>query len=113
MYFKTQSPYAKQKYLAQIKKREADLVKLRKDCVMYYEASTFSVIDILGLDYIQQQKELLKIIFEAEILNIKPSGTKLMFYSGLSRDNFYTNYDYNYIDSFGLLHNEASVKLLA
>lgn len=112
MYFKTQSPYAKQKYLAQIKKREADLVKLRKDCVMYYEASTFSVIDILGLDYIQQQKELLEDNFEAEILNIKPSGTKLMFYSGLSRDNFYTNYDYNYIDSFGLLHNQASVNCL-
>ena len=45
------------------------MIKLRKDCVMYYEASTFSVIDILGLDYIQQQKELLEDNFEAEILN--------------------------------------------
>lgn len=112
LYFNSKTESTKQKYLSQIRLREKHLMELRKRCVMYIEASTFSVVDILELGYIEQQEQLLGENFKSEILNIRPTGTKIMFYNGLGKRHFYTNFNYDFIDSFGSLHDERSVNCL-
>lgn len=109
-YYKTKNRNTKEKIQKEIEIRTKNINVLRKHCIHYIEASSLVNIDILGGDYILQQYEVLgEDKFLTEILNVRPKGTDVMFYNGLSKRNFYTAYDYdNYIDSFGLFHDKRS-----
>lgn len=107
--YTSKSLNVKEKLQREIEMRIKDLNILRSQCVMYIEASTFSNIDILDLDYIIQQQDILEDRFNPEILNIKPNGADIMFYNSLRSRHYYSNYNYDYIDKFGLLFNPKSV----
>ena len=109
-YYKSKSIYSKDKINKEIEIRTKQINVLRKYCIHYVEASSLTNIDILGGDYILQQYEILgEDKFLTEILNVRPKGTDVMFYNGLCQKNFYTAFDYDVIDSFGIFHDEKSV----
>lgn len=99
----SKAQYTKEALQKEIDLREKDLNILRKNCTFYIEASTLSNIDILDFNYIITQKKLLGDKFNTEILNIRPQGTNIMFYNGLGNKNFYSAYDYAFIDNYSLL----------
>jgi hypothetical protein len=79
------------------------LTKLRSDLVYYTEASSFENIDMLGEEYIKTMRRTLSpFMFETSILNRRPKGLEKgeAFYHKLSKENFYTDFNYNYFDSF-------------
>lgn len=91
--------YTKRKIQAEIIEFETLLSQVRRGSVFYNEASTFANINILGMDYIKQQQSILKDKFMPEILNIHPDRTRKSFYANLNQSHFYTQYNYQYIDS--------------
>lgn len=80
----------------------------RKNSVMYDEASTIANIHILGLDYIRQQKVILKNFFKPEILSIKSDSTVGGFYAARTPKNFYTDFDYNHYDKYSFRNVEVN-----
>ena len=73
---------------------------LRHNSVMYEEASTIANVQILGTDYIKQQKATLKNFFKPEILSIRSATAEDNFYNTISSNNFYTDVDYSHYDKF-------------
>lgn len=75
------------------------LFMARKNSVLYYEASTFANVHILGLDYYKNQMEVLGEEFYPEICNIRPKSVDNMFYANLKEKHFYTDFNYAYYNS--------------
>ncbi|MFA6261084.1 MAG: hypothetical protein WC760_06430 [Bacteroidia bacterium] len=76
---------------------------LRSDLFHYMEATSFDNIDMLGKEYIETQRRLLPdFVFETSILNRRPKGLEKgdRFYHKLSQANFYTDFNYTYLDKF-------------
>lgn len=89
----------------QILEIEFELYVVRKDCVSYLEASAYDNIDYLTHGYIRRQKKTLPPhVFDAAILNKRTYKTGNSFYTAFDINQVgYTAYDYNYIDSIGLM----------
>lgn len=72
-----------------------------RGCTYYDEASTLSNIRIVGLDYVAQQRDVLKDAFNTEILNVRPSKTNNPFYAKLCDRHFTSMVRYAEVDSLG------------
>lgn len=85
----------------QIRKYEQHLIELRKDCVYYSEASALENIEVLGIDYIKQQKRLLPdLIYRAQVLNERITQIENGFYGLLDENvHLYDQFNYSYLDS--------------
>jgi hypothetical protein len=70
-------------------------------CTYYDEASTLSNLSIIGLDYIAQQRDILKETFNTEILNVRPAKTDAPFYAKLCDRHFTSMVRYAEVDSLG------------
>jgi hypothetical protein len=103
-------PFSKPKLKRIVDSLQAHLDKLRRNAVLYVEASTFANIMILGIDYFRQQKETSKEKFIKEICNVRPSQTTSPFYANLreksvngKQPHFYTSFNYGrHYDSIDL-----------
>lgn len=76
------------------------LNKLRKNSVMYEEASTFANVHVLGLDYLKQERSVLKNFFKTEILSLRQDAPEGGFYANMSTKNFYTDFNYTHYDRY-------------
>jgi hypothetical protein len=79
------------------------ITQLRKDLVHYMEASSFDNIDMLGEEYFRTMRRTLSDFnFETSIMNRRPKGLEKgeAFYHKLSKEVFYTDFNYTYFDSF-------------
>jgi len=82
---------------------ERNLNDLRKDCVFYQEASTLENIHALGIDYVKKMKRVLPpLLFEIEILNIKPGTIEGGYYPSFDLGVHVCKPSYNntYLESF-------------
>lgn len=80
---------------------EKELAMARKGLVFYDEASTLANAGVLGMDYLEQQMDVLKDKFPQEILNLRPDPGAKSFYPNLCEHHFYDAYNYHYIDTLG------------
>ncbi|MDR1022672.1 MAG: hypothetical protein LBL94_05310 [Prevotellaceae bacterium] len=76
-------------------------------CTYYDEASTLSNVRVLGLDYIAQQRDVLKDNFNTEILNVRPTKTNEPFYAKLTDRHFVSLICYAEIDRLGFGGDKA------
>ena len=79
------------------------LQELRKDLVYFSKASTVDNIEIVGEDYIRQQRRILPaFIYNTAILNKEPKSIEDTFY-GFFNDEYhcYTNYAYDTLENIG------------
>lgn len=88
---------------------ERELNALRKKCVFYQEASTLENVHALGLDYIKKMKRILpELLFDIEILNLKPGTIKGGFYPAfdIGRHTCRPVYNNTYLESLNYNLNE-------
>ena len=74
---------------------------MRKECLMYVEASSIENIDVLGEDFIRRMKrELSPQTFETAIMNRRVRIAQDGFYNALAEEaNYYTASNQSYLDN--------------
>ena len=99
-------PEKKKQHERFVRKWLPKLQEKRKGATYYMKGSSFSNLQILGLDYIKNQLKGSKSNFnkfKLSILGIRPSKVKDMFFGKFSMKHIFTDsYKYNSIDLYGL-----------
>lgn len=111
-YMKAANAGTKATIASEIRYFEQQLHTLRmgvdgRGCTYYDEASTLSNLRILGLEYIEQQRKVLKDSFNREILNIRPTKANGPFYAKLCDRHFVSLICYAEVDRLGFSGSHA------
>lgn len=80
------------------------LVSLQQRATLYRVYSSLTNMEVLGEDFIRQQKrDLPPLVFQTSILCIPPTFSADGFYSGMKPGHIYHSADFNYLESLGYL----------
>lgn len=83
------------------------LFELRREAVLFIEASTLDNLDVVTERYIRQMKRVLTPDqFDRSILNLRKMGSDFAYYGNFDEvKHTYTDINYNYTDDFKSIHD--------